>query len=136
MSVIKWNSDKYEESLRRKVRAVLLKTAVDGVREMRESMRTTERRDSRGKFAKQLHRPSLPGHPPAIDTKILHNSLDTDDSQLEAKMIVHVGATRAAPYALYLEVGTDTIEPRPWLRPWFDRIQAPLLKSIQEILRG
>lgn len=80
---------------------------------------TTFWTDSEGRLrrgrARPPHRASAPGEPPAVDTGHLRASVghrlgeDADGMYAEYGTDLDIGA--------YLELGTRTIEPRPWLRP-------------------
>ena len=60
------------------------------------------------------HRASAPGQAPAVDTGRLRQSALAHPIQIEGnKVIGAVGV--ATPYALSLEIGTERIEPRPFV---------------------
>lgn len=60
------------------------------------------------------HQASAPGEPPASDTGVLVRSIRSDFSRLDDNVgRVVVGAA----YGPHLEYGTQTMEPRPFLRP-------------------
>jgi HK97 gp10 family phage protein len=74
--------------------------------------------------------PSAPGHAPAIDSGILHGSLDS-------KM---TGPTSAiaytnVEYAQHLEYGTVHMEPRPFLTPAAERIRPGFEAAVVAVLR-
>jgi phage gpG-like protein len=60
---------------------------------------------------KRRHRASAPGEAPATDTGRLANSLKADIQGVNATVFTNVD------YAPFLEFGTRTIEPRPFLFP-------------------
>lgn len=57
-------------------------------------------------------RPSADYHPPAVQVGTLKNSVQWAKLGPRRR---RVGS--ALPYALYLELGTRKMQPRPWLRP-------------------
>ncbi len=59
------------------------------------------------------HQASAPGEPPASDTGFLVNNrtISIDPDRLVASLGFHAG------YAIFLEHGTDRMEPRPFARP-------------------
>lgn len=61
------------------------------------------------------HQPSRPGQPPRVDTGLLRSSIthevESDLFSVEARVGTNV------KYGLFLEIGTEKMEPRPWLRP-------------------
>lgn len=61
------------------------------------------------------HQASAPGEAPASDEGRLTDSISTDFYPMAAE----VGS--GANHGLYLEEGTDKIEPRPWLKPAADQ---------------
>lgn len=86
-------------------------------------------RDAQGRLRRggprTPHQASAPGQPPAVDTGLLRASIghriDRDGEGMYAD--IGSGGNPAIPgvaYALYLEDGTSTLEPRPWLRPSLD----------------
>ena len=93
---------------------------------------TTFWRDSRGRLrrgrARVPHQASAPGEPPAVDYGLLRASVghvvSVDERGLYAE--VGSGANPAVPgveYAIYLEQGTRTMLPRPWLAPSLDAVK-------------
>ena len=64
-----------------------------------EAMRNTQKRPAKGED-KKAHRPSMPGHPPAIDSGRLVNSFEI----LSMKSTVEVGTN--VIYAKFLQKGT------------------------------
>lgn len=94
------------------------------------SMRDTPKTGITYKRGKKFHIASSPGNPPAIDTGELARSIIFDVRDME----VEVGVAGGAPYAPFLEGGTDrlkitstadllystqvsNIKPRPFLKP-------------------
>jgi len=128
---VHWYGGKIAEKAERAAKVILRKVANDGVNQIRESMRITPPSDHAG----PMRPTSIPGEPPAVQYKNLHNAIAVDDSQLDSKLRIRVGATLAAPYAIYLEVGTDKIEARPWLRPWFDGVRKPTMKLLRNAMK-
>lgn len=75
------------------------------------------------------HIASAAGEPPAPDTGNLLNSVVEDIRTLEGE----VGVTAA--YGGFLEEGTDTIEPRPWLAPSAEQGLASVVDDLNRELR-
>jgi len=67
---------------------------------------------------------SSPGQPPAIATSDLIKSIETTVKGEGSEIIGTVGTK--LPYGLWLERGTQDIEPRPWLRVSLDKSIAKL----------
>jgi len=61
----------------------------------------------------KIHIASAPGEAPAVDYGELLRSIMFDVRHME----VEVGNEAGAPYGVFLEKGTEHIEPRPWLEP-------------------
>ena len=76
-----------------------------------------------------IHIASAPGEPPAPDTGNLLNSVVEDIRTLEGE----VGVTAA--YGAFLEEGTATIEPRPWLAPSAEQGLASVVDDLNRELR-
>ena len=66
------------------------------------------------------HVPSSPGEPPRIDTKNLHESIMTETQVERTSIETRIGTN--VDYGLFLELGTSKMQPRPWLRPAFDKV--------------
>lgn len=75
--------------------------------------------------------PSAPGHAPAIDTGLLHGSIDSvQTGPAEAMAYTNV------EYGQHLEFGTVFMEERPFLRPSADEVDPSFQKAIRAALRG
>jgi hypothetical protein len=72
-------------------------------------------------YGRKKHNPSIPGSAPAPDTGTMMRSVTHDVSVHFNVVIGRVGSVlKSPPYPAYLENGTTTIEPRPWLLPSVD----------------
>ena len=67
------------------------------------------------KNPRRTHRASAPGEAPATDTGRLANSLKADIQGIRATVFTNL------EYAPFLEFGTRTIEPRPFLFPALEK---------------
>ena len=90
---------------------------------------------------KELHYPSLPNNPPAVDTGTLRRSITFDVGTDESKVTGRVGSTILdPPYGAYLEFGTSRMIQRPWLRPALERnwevIKEHIREGVREIVNG
>lgn len=90
---------------------------------------------------KELHYPSLPNNPPAVDTGTLRRSITFDVETDESKVTGRVGSTILdPPYGAYLEFGTSRMIQRPWLRPALERnrevIKEHIKEGVREIVNG
>lgn len=63
------------------------------------------------------HRASAPGEPPSSDTGALLNSI-SHKVDVEQTVFVRIGSDKK--YAIWLELGTRYMAPRPFLRPALD----------------
>ena len=133
MARVVWYGDKVAAQTRKNVATVLRATAARGVGEIVESFRTTPTGGHRGPYRDR----SLPGQPPAQQTLQLTRGIAVDDSEADSALKVRLGvkAGQASRYGLYLELGTDKMRPRPYLRPWLTRIWPRLQKSLAGIVR-
>lgn len=80
----------------------------------------------------RTHIASAPGEAPAVDTGLLINSIQTDIKS-DTEAVITVGAE----YAYGLEIGTDKISARPFVRPAIDGVlqrfgQGGILASARE----
>lgn len=71
----------------------------------------------RGKERDKPHQASAPGQPPASDHGDLLGSVET--SLFDGGLVALIGT--GLEYGKHLEFGTARVEPRPWLRPAFNR---------------
>lgn len=89
-----------------------------------QSMRSTKR--APWTTGKAGHHPSMPGHPPAVDTGELLRSIMFDARPME----VEIGTFGGAPYGKWLETGTSKMEARPWLEPAVEEHADDIVKRI------
>ena len=68
---------------------------------------------------RRQHTASAKGEPPATDTGFLVNNITSSVKQQGTTVVGQIVAS--APYAPYLEFGTSTIDPRPFMQPALER---------------
>ena len=78
---------------------------------------------------KNIHIASAPGEAPAVDFGELVRSIMFDVREME----VEVGNEAGAPYGVFLEKGTEHIEPRPWLEPAVNEHFAGILSRVGKV---
>lgn len=102
--------DKASRNIERDVEKEFRRTAIIYMNNVKMAMKKTPRMTTRSYTANRSkpHRPSMPGHPPAIDTGNLLNSIQIRNISYGAEVYVW-----GAPYAKFLEEGTDRMEARP-----------------------
>lgn len=114
----------------------LFKIFVTGANALRnrsiKSMQSTNRASWFYKRGNKVHRPSVPGSPPAIDTGDLIKALIVDVK----KNAVEFGATDAAPHGKLLEKGTKRMAARPWLQPAVDEEMPGIMTSVDNLIKG
>lgn len=104
------------------------------------SMQNTIKRGNSGDLRKtkkgldgkrrKIHRPSMPGFPPAVDTGNLLRSIKMDVRSARG-FEVEVGSDIKKPeYPTFLELGTDKMAARPWLKPAVESNTKDLEKRI------
>ena len=74
--------------------------------------------------------PSKPGEPPKRVSGTLYNSITFTTSTTRMSAIGAWGAPASVDYAIDLEVGTDTMEARPYLRPVLHENRRRILKQV------
>jgi len=74
--------------------------------------------------------PSAPGHAPAIDTGLLHDSLNSKMTGPTSAM-----AYTNVEYAQHLEYGTVHMEPRPFMVPAAERVRPAFEQAVRAALR-
>lgn len=85
------------------------------------------------KRGKKEHRASAPGEPPTPDTGTLRNSIGTEYVDGAGYVGTHL------KYGRYLEYGTETIKPRPWMSTvadWAKKNLATLAAQAADASRG
>jgi len=137
---VKWYGDEFLRRVRQGVRDGMENIGEAIVKDMKRSMQSTpgggmrieRRRKTRRRRSKYIKRrtPSLPGHPPAVQTGTLIR--ETRWRRVSDAMI-RVGAW--AKYALYLELGTRTMFARPFIRPAVDRKRGDLPRLLAAAIR-
>ena len=76
---------------------------------------------------RRQHTASAKGEPPASDTGFLVSNITSSVKQQGTSVIGQIVAS--APYAPYLEFGTSSIDPRPFMQPALER-NRPKIKRI------
>ena len=76
---------------------------------------------------RRQHTASAKGEPPATDTGFLVSNITSSVKQQGTTVVGQIVAS--APYAPYLEFGTSTIDPRPFMQPALER-NRPKIKRI------
>ena len=95
---------------------------------------TGERKtDKKGKFKKQAKSRSKAGQVPFKQTGTLARSIQVEGARTGwGEFIARVGATAPADkYGAALELGTQNMAPRPYLRPAFDNKQKEIIAVIE-----
>ena len=68
---------------------------------------------------RRQHTASAKGEPPATDTGFLVSNITSSVKQQGTSVIGQIVAS--APYASFLEFGTSTIDPRPFMQPALEK---------------
>ena len=63
------------------------------------------------------HRASTANQTPAVDTGTLRNRVQSEIVKSRDKIMGYVGVLASVKYAIFLELGTRDMSPRPYLRP-------------------
>lgn len=101
-------------SLRDRLRQAAFRGVVRGTELVRdEAVSLILNTPKTGRVRRDGHVQSAPGEPPASDTGRLINSITTRYDADNLTGVVNVGAK----HGLFLEYGTQKMEPRPFLRP-------------------
>lgn len=164
----KWHGKVVEMEVRSREVKALARAGIFLEHVIKKSMTDTEtrtghgslRQKARGKKKAKYHYPSLPGHPPAVDTGRLRGSITfqvsdgtgskpqkpaTDSDAIEKPPMMLSGATcrvgTAVHYGVYLEFGTKPrgrnsslmgiIKPRPFLRPALENNRSKILEFFE-----
>jgi hypothetical protein len=75
------------------------------------------------------HTASSPGEMPAVDMGILIGSLTSKLDKGESKGYYYTGVE----YAPYMEFGTTTIAPRPFMNPAVDRVEPKFIRDMKNL---
>lgn len=84
------------------------------------------RRYTRGSIE---HVASQPGYPPNVDTGALRGTIRQQRINAHERWVMD-----GMEYGVYLEIGTERIAPRPFMRPAFDRIIAQVMGGMGDAL--
>ena len=76
---------------------------------------------------------SLPMQAPRKESGNLQNSVDYLLEENKDSLIIKVFCADSAPYALYLEYGTNKTAPRPFMLPTLNKYALILKEEIKEI---
>lgn len=134
--MIRWNGDQLMAQIRRAVAPAVLAGAQTV---LAYSVRLIVSGPKTGTIYRRRgveHQASAPGEPPASDTGTLvqRGDVEFDAFALRASVVFRTD------YALALELGTERMEPRPYLRPSLDfnlpAIQARINLAISGVLRN
>ncbi len=109
----------------------MLRTGNIVIRDVQKSMLRTKRGTTANSSG---HRPSLPGHPPAVDSGRLFKSLVTQGKKSDTNAEVEFGSKTGAPYAEFLENGTRKMRARPFLAPGWLRNRDAFENRLQKII--
>ena len=84
------------------------------------------------KDGKTIH--SLPGQPPRRQSGLLRDAIETDISVSGGKVSLIAGDLHGkAPYALYMEYGSLSVAPRPYLMPALSKYGQLLSEGIKTL---
>jgi HK97 gp10 family phage protein len=125
---VRWSADALVADVRRAVfRGIVRGTEqvrADAVRSIMSGGRSGRVYIRRG----VTHQASAPGEPPASDTGRLANSIRTeyDATRLVGRVVVD------AVHGPFLEYGTQTLAPRPFLRPALARQRGAIQNAVNE----
>ena len=106
-----------------RVHGVAVKKIMQGPKSGRIYERT------KGRNLSTTHQASAPGQPPATDTGVLASSIYVKKT---GRLSGQVGTDKE--YGFWLEYGTRSIEPRPWLAPSLDENRDWILDKFRKAL--
>lgn len=75
---------------------------------------------------------SAPGQPPMVRTSFGRRNILLE--YYDREKIARVGPAQNADYMAYLELGTERIQPRPWLRPAMEQTRGAIEALMQAVL--
>lgn len=107
--------------------ALLLEAATDTHSNAVKSISGGSRAGKKYKATKagKIHTASAPGEPPKTDTGALVSGITLEKEPYGYS----VGSRPKAPHGFWLEFGTSKMDPRPWLRPAFDKMVDGFLRK-------
>lgn len=143
-ATLRWYGDRIEAGLRRSAQAGVARAAhlvatqgrLLANRPARRIRRRRKRNTSAGRRGSQYTEfiGSAPGQPPMVRTAFGRRNIAVE--LYPAQYLARIGVRVNAAYMIYLEVGTEYIAPRPWLKPALERslpaVQALLAASLRE----
>jgi len=107
-------------------------------REIQRHIQGEMRKPKHGRIYKingRLHQASAPGEYPAILSGALYKDLNPryTSGGMRASIAPRVTSKTGAPYPDFLERGTRKMEPRPFMKPGFDRYREIYKSKIRQI---
>lgn len=120
--VVKWDSGPVDARVRQAaLRAVV--TAVEAIQSEGTRLIASPPKSGRVYTRRGVkHQASAPGQPPATDLGALVGSARADYPAQQDLFIIKGSAVWSTPYAIFLELGTRRMEPRPFARPALDMV--------------
>jgi HK97 gp10 family phage protein len=129
---VKW----YGDDILNRLRPAMMRGVVKGVETVRSAaIQSIQSGPKTGRIYRRgsvIHQASAPGQSPASDTGRLVNSIVTSYQPETLSGTVQAGTE----YAPYLEFGTATIEPRPFMRPALLNNAENILEAIANEIRA
>ena len=123
-------------TLPKSVRSAVNKTVNKAAAAMRTEVRRSIRKSSgQWNFYEPDHWSSPPGTAPNNDTGQLMMSIIISQ-RATVKNVARATVTADAPYAAALEFGTMTIEPRPFMKPAFQKVAPEAKKNIENAVKA
>ena len=119
---------KITAELERRAALLVKKTAFQIESHIKTSM-AEEKHGREYRRGRRVHIASAPGEPPAIDTGVLVNSIQTQVEGLSAVVGTNV------EYAAVLEWGGARLAPRPYFAPAFEEIKPIFEAGLKELVK-
>ena len=110
--------------------AAVKKTAFDIETDAKLSIMTGPKTGRTYKRGKGEHQASAPGEPPATDYGNLVNGISTEHKKKLESWVVS-----AADYSLDLELGTENMEARPFMKPAVEQNEKPFFRACAKAVR-
>jgi len=127
---VRLNTGKFERKLLNKVERGMRKATLFTLSAAQEKVRQPGSGELYQKTASVTHRASRPGEPPATDTGRLLDSL-TSDVKVRAGDVTGLVMAQTE-YAAALELGTDKMAARPFLRPSVTENKLKILRMVAQ----
>lgn len=117
---VTWHGDRFTNRVKARLVGAMKSAALQGEGGLKVILSTPGRGREYPRGKTKIHKASAPGDPPAPDTGRLRASVTHEVVLIGDSVVSRVSDN--TEYALWLELGTEKVAPRPALRPLLPKL--------------